>query len=374
MSVKVCHMTTVHKRYDGRILMKECLSLKEHGLDVFLLVNDKDSNEVYKGVKIVSTGFVPANRLDRIINSSKKMYEKAMEIDADIYHFHDPELIMVANRLKSNNKIIIFDSHEDVPSDIADKPWIPKLIRGFISYIYAYYEKKSVKKYDAIISVTPHIVERFKRFHTNVHMITNYPIIFSTDFLRKKKPNNNICFAGAVNETWNHEIIIEAIKDLDDVSYILAGPTTEAYLNKLRSLEVWGKVEYLGTIPKDEVVNKIYNNSSIGMVLNYSKQLVVGKGTLGNNKFFEYMLNKIPIICSDYDLWKAIVENNECGIAVNPNNVGEIKEAIKYLLDNPEIAFKMGENGYEAIMREYNWGNQAIVLKSLYDDLILKRL
>jgi glycosyltransferase involved in cell wall biosynthesis len=374
MKIKVCHMTSVHKRYDGRILMKECLSLKEHGLDVFLLVNDKDPDEDYKGVKIVSTEFDPINRLDRIISSSKKMYEKAIEIDADIYHFHDPELLIVANKLKKNKKLIIFDSHEDVPRDIEDKAWIPKFSRKVIAFLYTKYEEKSIKNYDALISVTPHIVERFRQTHQNVHMITNYPITSTQNSLKEYSSNKNICFAGAVNEAWNHEIVIDAIGDLDEVKYILAGPATESYLKKLQTFEGWRKVEYLGAIPKEEVVINIYNNSSIGMALNYSKQLEIGKGTLGNNKFFEYMQNKLPIICSDYELWKEIVEKNECGIAVNPNSKEEIKGAIKYLVSNPEIALKMGKNGHEAIVSKYNWENQAIVLKNIYDDLISKRL
>lgn len=367
-------MTTVHKRYDGRILMKECVTLSQYGYDVYLLVNDTSKDELYKDVKIVSTGFYPRNRVDRLVNSRRKMYDKAIEVNADIYHFHDPELIPLANKLKKMNKIVIFDSHEDVPLDISDKPWIPTLLRKPISILYYFYEKNAIKKYDAIITVTPHIVDRIKKVNDNVYQVTNYPIIDESEISTSRISNSNICFAGAVNETWNHEIIIKAIKGLTDTRYILAGPSTAKYIEKLSKVDGWNNVDYLGVIPKKEVKDTIYNYSSVGMALNYSQQLVKGKGTLGNNKFFEYMLNGLPIICTDYELWKEIVEVNKCGIAVNPNNYEEVRNAIMYILNNPDEAKKMGENGKRAIIQKYNWEKQAEILIDVYEKVRLKSM
>ncbi len=73
------------------------------------------------------------------------MLTKAIEVDAEIYHLHDPDLIPLGNKLKSNGKKVVFDSHEDIPKQIIDKAWIPKIFRGFISNIYSLYEKKFIK-------------------------------------------------------------------------------------------------------------------------------------------------------------------------------------------------------------------------------------
>ena len=127
--IKVCHMTTVHDRYDSRILKKECVSLANAGYDVTLLVADNLPDENFKNVKISSIDFSPKNRLDRILNSKKQMLKKALLINADVYHFHDPELIPVGLSLKKKNKKVIYDSHEDYPNDIKEKKlWIPKFI------------------------------------------------------------------------------------------------------------------------------------------------------------------------------------------------------------------------------------------------------
>src|SRR5665648_779605 len=94
--IKVCHVTSAHNRYDVRIFHKECKSLARKGFDVTLLVNDNITNEILNDVKIVSTQFRPNNRLERIVKSKKHLRREMIEIDADIYHFHDPELLFEA--------------------------------------------------------------------------------------------------------------------------------------------------------------------------------------------------------------------------------------------------------------------------------------
>ncbi len=90
MSVKVCHVTSVHPRYDTRIFIKECTSLANVGYDVTLLVADGKTDEIKNGVKIISVTGIPKSRFQRIIKSSNIMYKKALEVDAEIYHLHDP--------------------------------------------------------------------------------------------------------------------------------------------------------------------------------------------------------------------------------------------------------------------------------------------
>jgi len=346
--------------------MKECASLAENGYDVTLLVNDNNPDEINKDVKIVSTKFKPKNRLERFLKSRKLLFQKALEINADIYHFHDPDLLPLGNKLKRKGKKVIFDSHEDVPEQIKDKTWIPKLIRGLIAKVYSYYEKASLKRYDSVITVTPHIVERLSKINFNTIMVTNYPILGSVSNTNRE-PQNAICFAGGINEEWNHDKIIKALENIDGVKYILAGTGTKQYIDFLRSLPGWNKVNYVGKVPHEEVKN-IYAQSIAGIALNYSNQ-AKNEGTLGNTKLFEFMEAGLPVICSNYRLWKEIVEENNCGICIEPNNIEEIKNAINYIINNPEEARIMGENGRKAVIEKYNWKTQEEILLKLYAKL-----
>lgn len=363
---KICHLTSAHKRYDVRIFEKECKTLAKYGYDVTLVVNDESDDEVIYDVKIVSTGFNPKNRIDRILNSKNKVLEKAIQIDADIYHFHDPELIAVGNKLKAAGKKVIFDSHEDVPMQIMDKEWIPGFARVLISNFYKIYEKISVKKYDAVISVTPHIVDRFKEINKNSVMVTNYPVIDS-NFIYEDSKDNVVCFAGGISDQWMHVNIIKAIENIDDIKYLLAGVGNKQYIESLEKLNGWKKVEYLGKIPHSKVKD-IYKHSIAGLALNCSSQSK-GIGTLGNTKIFEYMEAGLPIICSDYILWKEIIDKYDCGISVNPNNIDEIVKALNFLLQNKSKAGQMGKNGRNAVVNEFNWNAQAEKLLDIYQKL-----
>jgi len=367
MKVKVCHLTSAHSRYDIRIFIKECRSLAINGYDVTLIVNDDKDDEILDGVRIVSTKYKYKNRIDRFIRSRKKLLDKAIEIDASIYQLHDPDLLPIGNKLKSLGKKVIFDSHEDVPQQIKDKEWIPKILRNLISKLYGFYENWSISKYDGVISVTPHIVERLKRINPNTVMITNYPIVNKDEEIIRK-PQKAICFAGGVSEQWNHDVILKAIEDIKDIKYILAGKGSEEYFNKLKALPSWNKVEYRGIVPHKEVKN-IYSISMAGIALNYSRQ-AKDNGTLGNTKLFEFMEAKLPVICTNYALWEKIINEYKCGICVNPSNVEEIKNAIRFIIDNPSEAYKMGENGRRAVIEKYNWNTQEKVLLELYESLI----
>lgn len=363
----ICHITSAHKRYDGRIYLKECISLAKSGFDVSLIVNDDIEDEVLENVNILSTRFKPKNRLERLLFSKRKLFKMAVEVDAEIYHFHDPDLIPIGLRLKRKNKKVIFDSHEDVPQQIKGKEWIPKPFRTFISIFYSIYENYSVKRFDAVISVTPHIVKRLAKINKNTVMVTNYPIIKSNSEV-SRKPSNAVCFAGGISEQWNHEYILSAIEQLEGVEYILAGSGTKDYIEILMNHTGWKKTIYKGLIEHSEV-NEIYSSSFAGLALNSSIQ-AKQEGSLGNTKLFEYMYAELPVICSDFKLWKEIIEQNHCGICVDPNNIEEIRSAIAHIKNNQEEAKTMGENGRKAVFEKYNWGTQEKILIRLYDDLL----
>lgn len=362
---KICHITSMHKRYSTRIFQKQCNSLALNGYDVYLLVNDEKPDEVINGVNIVSTGFKPQNRKEIFFDSKAKLYDKAIQIDAEIYQLHDPDLIPLGMKLLRKGKKVIFDSHEDMPTLILDKRWIPKLMRYPLSKIYEKYEKITLKKFDGLISVTPHIVDRLKKINNNTVMITNYPIIGKHTLPRT--PKNQICFAGGISQQWCHQEILEAISNIDNIKYILAGRGSSDYIEELKKEAGWDKVEFVGFVDKKEV-EKIYSESAIGMSVNYAAQ-IENEGTLGNNKLFEYMSAGMPVICSDYRLWKEIVEDNNCGICVDPKNSTQIKDAIMTILSDLEIATTMGNNGREIVKKKYNWSSQEKVLIQFYDGI-----
>ena len=78
----------------------------------------------------------------------------------------------------------------------------------------------------------------------------------------------------------------------------------------------------------------------------------------------------LPIICTNFILWREFVERCHCGICVDPENEDEIADAIRYLLDHPDEARQMGENGRRAVKEEFNWGVEEKKLLALYEDVL----
>ena len=103
----ITHLTSVHPRYDTRIFLKECTSLAKK-YQVNLVVADGKGDEVKNGVSLYDVG-KESGRLNRILKTPKKILKKAIDLDSDIYHLHDPELVFIGLELKKIGKIVIFD-------------------------------------------------------------------------------------------------------------------------------------------------------------------------------------------------------------------------------------------------------------------------
>ena len=354
---RVCHFTSAHDAHDDRIYLKECISLQKAGYDVYLAAKGESTAD--RGIKMTGCG-MSGNRFERIFLFSRKVYKKALGADADIYHFHDPELLPYALKLKRNGKKVIFDSHEDVPSQILDKDWIPAFLRRVISGVYKRYESHVVKRLDAVVAATPHIAEQFKGRARRVEVVNNYPKLDDITFHDRPFAEREriVCYAGGISEQRGEKVMLEAVEGLDG-TLILAGDH-----EKVRT----GKAVYTGKLNREQV-NELYGRSMVGMVTLLPMANYIHSQPI---KMFEYMAAGLPFVASDFPLWKSIVEENGCGICVDCGKTDEVKVAIRQLLDDPSKAQEMGRNGRKAVETKYNWGIEEEKLVSLYRDLLGK--
>lgn len=364
---KVCHMTSAHAAEDERIFFKEAISLAANGYETYLVAHGNSYEK--DGVHIVGVGELPASRRKRMTEGAKKVYEAALAIDAALYHFHDPELLPYGLKLKRKGKKVIFDSHEHTAEAILEKTYLPAPVRHSIHWAYSSYQASICRKLDAVISVTPNIVNYFREINSNTVQVTNYPC-YQENVVTPESVTPRLVFAGGISAQWNHHNILKALEQLPECTYCLCGPIDNGYDQTLRELPAWKQVDYLGRIPHTQVAGEMAR-SSVGLAL-----LTPGRntdwetGTIGNTKIFEEMMAGLPIVCTDFVLWKEFVERYHCGICVDPTNVGEIAAAIRYLLDHPEEAKQMGKNGRKAVKEEFNWGVEEKKLLALYDDIL----
>lgn len=358
-------MTSVHKSRDVRILKKQCTSLAKAGYEVYLVAGGESFTE--NGVQVVGVGEFSGGRLQRMTKKAKIVYQKALALDCDIYQIHDPELLPYGLKLKKKGKTVVFDSHEDIVGQIKGKSYLNKHIRLFVSSIMDCYLKKMINKFDYIITVTPNVVDYYKRITTKVVMITNFPIFIEAS-PNDSKNKNTIVFAGGVSNGWSVDCITKSIQDID-VRFSVCGPCEISFQELIKELDKNKKVDYKGILPHEQALQMI-RSSTIGMAIaEYSENAGGKEGTMGNTKLFEYMLQEIPVICTDFILWENIITKYDCGICVTPENTTQIAEAITYLLEHPDIAKEMGQNGRRAVLEEFNWSIEEKKLFHLYEEL-----
>lgn len=365
---KVCVMSSVHISTDTRIYQKEIISLAKAGYEVIFLNKDYTRIDEY-GTQFKKVN-IPKSRLKRIVLAPLIMFFRALKEKAEIYHFHDPELLIAGVALVLFGKNVIYDVHEDVPEDILEKKYIKPYLRRIISIIFGIFEKTCAKLFVMNIVVTPTIKEAFKKYNCPVVCITNYPKLseFTLESLYKEKNENSVCYVGELEEFRGIYEMLEAIA-LSKGKLELGGKfNEESYEKKCLSSAGWKKVNFHGYINRKEVVSIM--TSSIGGMITLLPNLRHNESM--PNKMFEYMAAGIPVIASDFPYWKRIIEEGKCGVCVDSTSPIEIAKAIDGLIENPNLAKKMGENGRRLSLSKYNWEIEEKKLLRLYQ-LILEK-
>lgn len=377
---RICHITNEHPRYDTRIFLKMCRTLAESGYEVTLLCADDLPEEKVSGVHLIPAARKPVSRRERATKTVKALYKKALEIDADVYQLHDPELIPLCRKLKKKGYRVIFDSHEDFPAQIMDKSWIPRWVRQIVSIAYTYLEKQVAKKLDYVFSVTEPITERFAGYGVKTETIHNYPLltefrfleIVKTEYSDKGKKDQEgrktppvLCFTGNISITRGMRQMFKVMETVD-AQLVLAGKifvNEDAEFEQLLSKHL--NVEFRGPYTREEMI-EIYRESDAALLLflpiqNHLQSLP--------NKLFEYMAGGLPVIASNIDFWKPIFEKHQCGIQVDPTDSKSVTDAVTYILSNPREARHMGEKGRRAVEEEYNWERESRKLLAVYQHL-----
>ena len=367
MKRHICHLTSVHPRTDTRIFLKECRSLANNGYMVSLVVADGIGNEHREGVDIYDVG-KPNGRIDRIYNVARRLFDKAIKLNADIYHLHDPELIPAGLMIKHRGKSVIFDSHEDVPKQFISKPYMNRQARWLVAWVYAAYETWACRRFDTIVAATPFIRDKFLDINPMTVDIKNFPMLgelaTTTEWHDKHQV---VCYIGSIGAIRGIREMVSAMSLVKSGARLQLGgtfsvPDVEA---EVKGYTGWSRIDELGYLDRvsvrDVLARSVAGLVPLHPIINYIDSLPV--------KMFEYMSAGIPVIASYFPLWREIIEGNDCGICVDPLSPKAIAGAIDFLVSHPDRARQMGENGCDAVHSRYNWSIEENKLVGLYNAL-----
>lgn len=370
---RVVHLSSVHSANDTRIFLKECRSLAAAGYNVTLIAR-ADSDCEKHGVKIVSARRFPGGRFGRMPLTTLDVLRKALRCGADIYHFHDPELIPVGVALRLTGAKVVYDVHEDLPRQILSKRWVPSLLRQPLAYATEGLEWLTARFFfNFVLAATPKIGRRFPDGKTVV--VQNFPIVGELaspgPIISMEERPLNVVYVGGLTSIRGVLEMVSAMEAVETPGcrLTLTGQFMEEDLERTaRALKGWQHVDYLGWLDRPAVA-QVLGTARAGLVVlqdvpNYTDSYPV--------KLFECMSVGLPIIASSFSLWRSIIEGERCGLLVNPRDVTAIAKAIDWILSHPEEATAMGRRGRQAVQERYNWADQESKLLTVYSSLFEK--
>lgn len=377
---RVVHVDTVHPWDDVRIYHKECRTLARAGWEVHLIAGASVQS-------LPSDGLVRVQVLPRKSSAwgrapiQFRALRTSFRLQPDVLHFHSPELIpcMLAVKFLYPSCKVVFDMHENVLALPETRNLGPPAVRRLLRLGLLVLLRLAERTFDAII-IAEESYQRLLR--APGVLVRNYPIVPSSSPIRLPREKQRcgelppqLVYFGSVSERRGLRIMLEAVGYLRDwgaaVRLDVLGPFAAGTDRDLaltfcadHHLDNWVFFSD-GRVPHAEGLRRIAA-ADVGLcVLQPDPNYVASLPT----KLFEYMMMGVPAVVSDFPLWRAIVQDADCGIAVDPTDPGAVARGVKSLLDDPERRTRMGENGRQAVLDKYNWETESRRLLRLYENM-----
>jgi glycosyltransferase involved in cell wall biosynthesis len=325
-----------------------------------------------EGVRIISLHSF-RSRLLRFLFTDIELFFKALFVNARLYHFHDPELIPIAFVLRLLGKKIIYDVHEHVSADLQEKEWLKT--KELAGKLYGWLEKIAMKRFAFVLAE-----QSYEKLYTG--KVKNYATVqnFAPLDVLKPKPDTTVksdklLFVGMLGARRGLPVIMEALhiiksKYKTEIKLICVGTVTHEVEHILSAspfyLSIGEQLVFEGNKPLPEAYN-------------YAEECFAGLALpedLPNHresyptKLFEYMAVGLPVICSDFPLYAAIIGKHYCGMAIPPADAEKLTVIILYLYEHPEEARQLGRNGTNAV-KQYNWQTEEAKLLVLYQNILM---
>jgi len=372
--MKITHLTSVHPPDDNRVF-KMCKAIARTGRQVsYVVPAERDS--FVEGVAIKAVLQVSA-RWKRMLWTTWRVYRRAVQERADIYHFHDPELIPAALALRFLGKAeVIYDIHENVPEQILSKDYIPRRLRKLVSAAYDHFERYCARRLSAIVTANEDINERFLDMADRVVAIHNYA---DNDEFRdipddESRYKGGVVFHCAASERTSFPAVLSALESLP-MNLPIKLKLTGCTVSEARTAAEWvqrspcRRIEVLGLLARDELA-KDFSHCAVSIVL-YDEPR--NHSNIRSNRFYESLAAAAPVITPNFPEWRAAVESIGCGLTVSPTDPQAIADALVYLLTHPSEAAAMGQRGRRAFLKKFDWTRENEKLLQLYEMLVPPR-
>jgi glycosyltransferase involved in cell wall biosynthesis len=375
--VKVCILSSVHMALDNRVFYREARSLQRAGFAVTVLaVHDRE--EVKDGIQITGLPRVPRWKRPLLWLT---LLRSALRTDADVYHFHDPELLLVTPWLHwLTGKPTIYDIHETYADFIEIKEYLPRWLRTPTAWIFRWLEPLLARLQSGLIFADDEIGATFEAVKRPKVTLFNYPertlveqATATIDSTLGREPV--ILYLGSIERARGTRLMVEAFhlvrQRMPDARLLLVGHFAPEDLEHevrahARRLGLQDAIQITGRVPF-ETIGSFLRQAAVGWipfqpVPKYLRNIPT--------KLFEYMAYGVPIVSSDLPTTRPFMAKGKSGYLVPAEDPAAHAEAILHILSHPDQAASMGRQGQELVLKEYNWSQMESRLLELYDELL----
>lgn len=360
MSKKVCMITIGHCVKDDRIFYKESLSLLKAGYEVSLLalVNDDGFARDMQGNILNTEGedqfnlngimvyIIPKYKSigtkisSKVLNADyhKTFVKKAIEINADIYHAHEPDSYLLGLRIveRLKNSRLVLDAHES---------WGK---RGIKAAYAKHFKIDSLKFLISANSITRGYLLTLN-YKAKSEEIYNASLFYHEPLLTFDEARFKILHEGTLKFNRGLKTICALAKDLKEKKFNfqidLAGFVPEDELKYLKDFirinQLENQINLLGNIQYENLSETI-KDYHLGLILSTDEENNYLAGPA--NKFYNYAAANIPIISNDLPETARLIRKYDIGIVNSDDNKDTIVQNVSRLIQNRKEIKSYSEN------------------------------
>ena len=363
--MKICLLNILHDALDKRMYHKIARSLIASGHEVVSIAPGADGTKtVLEGMRWVP---VPAARsFAGRLAAAARLVRLGRREGADVYIAPEPEswVAALAIKLVAGGKVVL-DMHEHIPSEFAK--FFPAFMRACVSRVTIGFMHLFARYTDLIVLTR----ESFDSFWTGLRtprvtvINTNHlqpPCDTIPESLRQRFGSApTLIHQGIFGDIRGSYQLLDAMKEVrvvqPDVRCLVLGRYVygdeQAYRRAIREAGLESTMVLIDPVPFDAVPPYIAV-ARVGLLL---FQPGLPNHTLAMpHKLFDYMREARPVIAPSFSVEVArIVQEADCGLLVDVTSPQAIATAMLDLLEHPEKAARLGQNGRRLVETKYNW-------------------
>ncbi len=366
--MKICHISSVHDSEDIRIFKKQCITLAKDGHNVTFIVNNV-KDEVKFGVEIKALK-KRTNAIARLFFNLPTILMFTFKNKFDVYHAHDPELLPILFFLKLLGRNVVYDMHENFPKQLKTKR-VGVFVKKIVGIVWPAIERIILSRINVVYAELSY-KEDYPFVKKSVDVL-NMPILDELKEIAVEKHDEfSICYLGGVSEDRYTIKTLETLKKLNNeginIRFDLVGPVSDQKtFSAIKKYETeLPNFHYHGSLPPEKAW-RLIAKSHVGLaVLNPIPNYIGSYPT----KMFEYLALGMPVITSDFELYKPIIERHQVGFCIDPLSDTEFEKALVLMMNEPKLRADMSVRAGVLLDGQYSWADEYMKLSEFYTNIV----